>query len=258
MGDPGCLTLPCEFGNNLKTYALDDSGASINLMPYLFYHKMNIKKMKATKMTIHMANRSVTHPRRIIEDILVKIGKFFFPVDFVVMDMKEDVNVLIILGRPLLNTARALVDVRESELALRVGDEEETFGVQDGLQGSDVHDEVFNIHEKNELEELEKLMEEEIQQVKHTKPRASVPIVFEVFASKTPISFVRKESDDLSSDEDEVTSKETGPVVKEEKIPMELKKNEEKMETKRIKRKFDVDKVKAKKENSKKAYIIRV
>ncbi|KAL7600940.1 hypothetical protein Lser_V15G25757 [Lactuca serriola] len=255
MGDPGCLTLPCEFGNNLKTYAPADYGASINLMPYSFYHKLNIKKMKDTKMTIHMANRSVNHPRGIVEDILVKIGKFVFPVDFVVMDMKEDVNVPIILGRPLLNTTRALVDVRESELTLRVGDEEETFVVQDGFQGSDVHDEVFNIDEENELEELEKLMEEEIQQVKCTKPRASVPIVFEVFASKTPISLVSKESDDLSRDEDEVTLMDTSPVVKEEKIPMELKKNEEKLENKGIKRKLDVDEVKAKKDNSKKAYI---
>ena len=102
MGDLGRLTLPCEFGNNLKTYALADSGASINLMPYSFYQKLNIEKMMATKMTIHMANFLVTHPRGIIEDILVKIGKFVFPVDFLIMDMKEDENVPIILGRPLL------------------------------------------------------------------------------------------------------------------------------------------------------------
>ncbi|KAL7603563.1 hypothetical protein Lser_V15G19103 [Lactuca serriola] len=131
MGDPGRLTLPCDCGNSLKTYALADYGASINLIPYSFYQKLNIQKMKATKMTIHMANRSVTHPRGIVEDILVKIGKFVFLVDFVLMDMKEDVNVLIILGRPLLNTTRALVDVSESKLTLRVGNDEEDFGIQD-------------------------------------------------------------------------------------------------------------------------------
>ncbi|XP_023743721.2 uncharacterized protein LOC111891890 [Lactuca sativa] len=153
MGDPRRLTLPCEFGNNLKTYPLASSGASIsiNLMPFSFYQKLNIQKMKAMKMTIHMENRLVTHPRGIVEDILVKIGKFVFPVDFVVIDMKEDVNVPIILGRPLLNTARALVDIRESKLTLRVGDEEETFGLQDGFQGYDVQGEVFNIEDDNEL-----------------------------------------------------------------------------------------------------------
>ncbi|KAL7601030.1 uncharacterized protein LOC111910598 [Lactuca sativa] len=159
MGDPGRLTLPCDFGNNLKTYDLADSGASIYLIPFSFYQKLNIQKMKATKMTIHMANHSVTHPRGIIEDILVKIGKFVFPVDFVIMDMKEVANVPIILGRPLLNTARALVDIRESKLTLRVGDEEEIFGVQDGFQGNNIQGEVFNIEDDDELAKLEKLME---------------------------------------------------------------------------------------------------
>ncbi|KAL7594075.1 uncharacterized protein LOC111904270 [Lactuca sativa] len=151
MGDPGRLTLLCEFGNNLKTYSLADSGASINLMPYTFYEKLNIHKMKATKMTLHMDNRSVTHPIGIVEDILVKIGKFVFPVDFVIMDMKEDTNVPIILGQPLLNTSGDLVDVRESKLTLRVGDDKEDFGMQYGLQGYDVKSEVFNVDEDNKL-----------------------------------------------------------------------------------------------------------
>ncbi|KAL7593720.1 uncharacterized protein LOC111911455 [Lactuca sativa] len=169
MGDPRRLTLQCEFGNNLKTYALADSGASINLMPYSFYQKLNIQKMTVTKMTIHMANRSVTHPRGIIEDILVKIGKFVFPLDFVIIDKKEDAHVPIIFGRPLLNTVGALVDVRESKLTLRVGDDKEDFGIQDGFQGYDVKGEVFNIDEDNELEELEKLMEEEIKIINQVK-----------------------------------------------------------------------------------------
>ncbi|KAL7591857.1 hypothetical protein Lser_V15G34596 [Lactuca serriola] len=78
MGDPGCLILPCEFGNKMKTYALADFGASINLMPYSFYQKLNLPKLKVTRMTIHMDNNSMTHPRGIVVDILVKIGKFVF------------------------------------------------------------------------------------------------------------------------------------------------------------------------------------
>ena len=105
----------------------------------------------------------------IVEDILVKIGKFVFPIDFVVLDMKEDPNVLIILGRSLLNTAGALVDIRESKLTLRVGDEKEIFGIEDGFQRSNVQEEVFNIDEENELEELEKLMEEEIKTIQQVK-----------------------------------------------------------------------------------------
>ena len=88
MGDLGRLTLPCEFGNNMKTYALADSGATINLMPYPFYQKFDLPDLKATRRTIHMANRFMTHPQGIVEDILVKIRKFVFLVDFVVLDMK--------------------------------------------------------------------------------------------------------------------------------------------------------------------------
>ncbi|XP_052623636.1 uncharacterized protein LOC128128938 [Lactuca sativa] len=169
MGDPGRLTLPCEFGNNMKVYALADSEASINLMPYSFYQKLNIQKLKATKMSIYMANRSVTQPRGIVEDIIVKIGKFIFPINFVVLDMKEDPNVPIILGRSLLNTAGALVDIHESKLTLRVGDENEIFGIEDGFQRSDAQEEVFNIDKEYELEELEKLMEEEIKTIQQVK-----------------------------------------------------------------------------------------
>ena len=109
-------TLQCGLGLNRKilrvqTYALADSEASINLMPYSCYQRLSLLELKATRMTIHTTNHSVTHPRGIVEDILVKIGNFIFPIDFVVLDMKEDKDVPIILGPPLLNTARALVDI---------------------------------------------------------------------------------------------------------------------------------------------------
>ena len=209
--------------------------------------------MKATKMKIHMANRSVTQPRGIVEDILVKIGKFVFPIDFVVLDMKEDTDVPIILGRPFLNTAGALVDIRESKLTLRVGDEQEVFGIRNDFQED--KEEVFTINEENELEELEKLMEEEIKvvhQAKRTKPRASVPYLIEVIAYKNPPSWVSEEDEEMTSDEEEVTSKETRPEVKEEGNAMESKEH-----TKGTKRKHEED-GKTKKENSKKAYKRRV
>lgn len=98
MGDPKRLTLPCEFGNNTKTFALADSGVSINLMPYCFYQKLNLLELKTTRMTIHMTNHSVTNPQGIIEDILVKVGKFIFPVDIVMIDMKRMKMYLLSLG----------------------------------------------------------------------------------------------------------------------------------------------------------------
>ena len=114
---------------------------------------------------------------------------------------------------------------------------------------------MFTINEDNGLEELEKLMEEEIKavhQVKRTKPRASVPFLVEVIAYKSPPSWVSKEDDEMTSDEQEVTSRVTKPVVKEEEDAMECKE-----ETKGTKRKLE-EEVKVKKENSKKAYKRRV
>lgn len=76
-----------------------------------------------------MTDPSITYPHGIIEDLLVKVGKFVFTVDFVVLDMKEDEDLPIILGRPFLRTARALIDIHDSKITLRVEDEEVTFGV---------------------------------------------------------------------------------------------------------------------------------
>ena len=113
----------------------------------------------------------------------------------------------------------------------------------------------FTVNDENELEELEKLMEEEIKAVhqdKRTKPRASVSYLIEVIAYKSPPSWVSKEDEEMISDEKEVTSKVTRPVVKEEENVMECKE-----QTKGTKRKHEED-GKAKKENSKKAYKRRV
>ena len=91
-----------------------------------------------------MADRTIKHPRGIVEDVLIRVGKFIFPVDFVVLDMQEDANVPIILGRPFLATGRALIDVQRGELKLRVQGEEETFKVFKATKHPDV-DEVFYI-----------------------------------------------------------------------------------------------------------------
>lgn len=102
--DPGQLTLPCEFGNSNSINSLADLGASINLMPYSFYKNLVLTKLQNTRMTIQMADHSITYPGGIVEYLLVKVGKFIFPVDFVVLDMKDDKDLPIILGRSFLNT----------------------------------------------------------------------------------------------------------------------------------------------------------
>ncbi|XP_047945186.1 uncharacterized protein LOC125191807 [Salvia hispanica] len=106
LKDPGSFNISCVIGNDRQTKALCDLGASINSMPLSFFRKMKIGTLKPTTITLQMADRTITYPKGIVEDVLVKVHDFIFPVDFVVLDMEEDVNVPLILGRPFLATEK--------------------------------------------------------------------------------------------------------------------------------------------------------
>ncbi|KAD2804767.1 hypothetical protein E3N88_38144 [Mikania micrantha] len=123
LADPGMFTIPCLFGDDVKRHALADSGASINLMPYSLYAKLALGDLSPTRMTLSLADRLVKCSRGILKNVLVKVDRFVFPVDFVVIDMEADTTVPIILGRPFLRTAKAIIDVYEGKLTFRVGDE---------------------------------------------------------------------------------------------------------------------------------------
>lgn len=102
LEDPGVFTIPCLFGSDVLCYALADLGASINLMPYSVYEKLGLGDLTPTHMTLSLADKSVKYPKGIVSNLLVKIDKFVFPADFVVLEMEADENVPIILGRPFL------------------------------------------------------------------------------------------------------------------------------------------------------------
>ncbi|XP_022841893.1 uncharacterized protein LOC111365568 [Olea europaea var. sylvestris] len=107
--------------------ALCDLGASINLMPLSVFRKLSLEDAKATTVTLQLADRSLIHPRGIIEDVLIK--KFIFPAHFLILDMEEDKDVPLILGRPFLVTGRAVIDVQRGQLILRLGEEQISFNV---------------------------------------------------------------------------------------------------------------------------------
>ncbi|GJY60233.1 reverse transcriptase domain-containing protein [Tanacetum coccineum] len=109
---------------NKWTNALADSGASINLLPHSIYKQLGLEALTPTRMTLELANRSVTHPMGIAEDVVVRVDGFTFLADFVVVNFEPDPRVPIILGRPFLRTAKALIDLYEETLTLRVGKEE--------------------------------------------------------------------------------------------------------------------------------------
>ena len=91
-------------------------------------------------MTLQMADRTLAHSEGIFEDVLIKVGKFIFPVDFVVIDIKEDKKVPLLLGRPFLATGAALIDVKKRELTLRVGDEAVPFNLNHSLKQPKLRD----------------------------------------------------------------------------------------------------------------------
>ncbi|KAG8490544.1 hypothetical protein CXB51_013684 [Gossypium anomalum] len=136
LKDPGSFTIPCLIGSLNVEKALADLGASINLMPYKMFKQLGLGEPKPTRMSIQLADRSVKYPRGIIEDVLVKVDKFIFPVNFIVLDMDEGVEVPLILGHLFLATARAVIDVGDGKLVLKVGDEEIIFKIYDAMRFS--------------------------------------------------------------------------------------------------------------------------
>ncbi|KAL4329249.1 hypothetical protein AHAS_Ahas13G0281200 [Arachis hypogaea] len=129
LKDPGIFLVLCTIGKMTLDKALCDLGASINLMPLSMMRKLAIEELKPTRMSLVMADRSIKTPNGIVENLLVKVGEFIFPADFVILDTEEEGNNSIILGRPFLATARAIIDVEQGELTLRMHDESITLNV---------------------------------------------------------------------------------------------------------------------------------
>ena len=102
--DPGSFTIPCSIGKYEFKKALCDSGASINLMHLSVVQRLSLGEITPTTITLQMADRSMAQPEGVLEDVLVKVGKFIFPMDFVIMKMEEDTQVPLLLGRPSLAT----------------------------------------------------------------------------------------------------------------------------------------------------------
>ncbi|XP_061360394.1 uncharacterized protein LOC133304373, partial [Gastrolobium bilobum] len=134
LEDPGSFSIPIEIGNIDVGKALCDLGASINLMPLSICKALGIHELKPTKVSLQLADRSTRRPDGVIEDVLVKIDKFIFPADFVILDMQEDAEIPLLLGRPFLATARAMIDVEQGKLMLRVNDETVTIDVLESMK----------------------------------------------------------------------------------------------------------------------------
>nr|GEW49859.1 reverse transcriptase domain-containing protein [Tanacetum cinerariifolium] len=149
LGDPGKFLIPCDFPGMDVCHALADLGASINLMPLSIWKKLFLPELTPTRMTLELADRSITLPEGVFEDVFVKVGKFHFLTDFVVVNLEADPRVPLILGRSFLRTGRALIDVYGEEITLRVNDEVVTFNLNQTTRYSSTYDDlswVYNPH----------------------------------------------------------------------------------------------------------------
>ncbi|GJT43824.1 putative reverse transcriptase domain-containing protein [Tanacetum coccineum] len=122
--DPGSFTLPFIINNLCFNKALADLGASVSVMPFSTYTKLGLGELAHTKLIVELADRTVKRPKGIAENVLV--GKIF-PVDFIVLDMPEDIKTPLILGRPFLSTVHAKIDVFKRKITLRVGNDKVVF-----------------------------------------------------------------------------------------------------------------------------------
>ncbi|PIN26920.1 DNA-directed DNA polymerase [Handroanthus impetiginosus] len=159
LKDPRSFIIFCTIGTHFSGRALCDLGASIDLMPYSIYRTLGLGKAKPTSVTLQSADRSLTYPKRVIEDILVKVDKFIFLANLVVLDMKVDSEISIILGRPFSATGINLIDVQNGELTMRVQDQQITFNVLKAMKFPNESDECFLVNVNYSLTGKEAIIE---------------------------------------------------------------------------------------------------
>ncbi|GKA97077.1 reverse transcriptase domain-containing protein [Tanacetum coccineum] len=151
LKDPYKFLILCDFSELDECLALANLGANINLMPLFVWKKLSLLELTPTRMTLELANRSVAYLEGVAKDVFVKVRKFYFPADFVVVDYDVDPRVPLILGRPFLRMARAFIDVHGEELTLGVNDEAVTFKVGHTLRYSrNYYDEM--VHQVNVID----------------------------------------------------------------------------------------------------------
>jgi len=136
LKDPDSFSIPCTIGNVSIDRALCDLGSSVSLMSYTMFKRLGLGELTPTGIFLQLADRSIKYPMGILEDVPIKVGEFYVPIDFVALDIAEDCRTQIILGRPFLATARCKIDVKEGRLTFDVGEHHAEFGLFENLEAS--------------------------------------------------------------------------------------------------------------------------
>nr|GEU46659.1 reverse transcriptase domain-containing protein [Tanacetum cinerariifolium] len=143
LGDPRKFLIPCDFLGMDVCHALANLDASINLMPLFIWKNLSLPELTPTRMTLELVDRSITRPKGVAKDVFVKVGKFHFLTDFVVVDFEANPRVPLILGRSFLRIGRALIDVYGKEITLRVNDEANTFNLNQTSRYSSTYNDLL-------------------------------------------------------------------------------------------------------------------
>ena len=126
LGDPGVPTIPCSIKRNYVKTALCDLGAGVSVMPLSLYRRLDLNKLTPTEISLQMADKSTAIPVGICEDVPVVVANVTILTDFVILDIPEDDSMSIILGRPFLNTAGAVIDCNKGNVTFHVNGNEHT------------------------------------------------------------------------------------------------------------------------------------
>nr|GEV42925.1 reverse transcriptase domain-containing protein [Tanacetum cinerariifolium] len=170
LGNLGKFLIPCDFSGMDVCHALAYLGTSINLMPLSIWKKISLPELTPTWMTLELADRSITRPKRVAKDVFVKVGKFYFPTEFVVVDFEVDPRVPLILGRSFLRAGRALIDVYREEITLRVNDEAVTFNLNQTTRYSSTYDDMS----VNRIDFIDIVREEYAQEILGHQPSSKL------------------------------------------------------------------------------------
>ncbi|CAM8991408.1 unnamed protein product [Rhodiola kirilowii] len=134
MQDQGSFSIPISIGKIEIDRALCDLGASISLIPYSLYEKIDMGELHPTTISLKLADRCSRVPNGVLRDVPIKVGKFFIPVDFYVLDMDSEQETPVMLGRPFLNTVEAVIKCGEGSIELKIGDEKLKFFLKNAMK----------------------------------------------------------------------------------------------------------------------------
>ncbi|GKB51469.1 putative reverse transcriptase domain-containing protein [Tanacetum coccineum] len=193
--DPRSFTLPCYINNICFDDALANIGTSVNVIPFSTYLNLGLGELAHTKLTVELADRTMKYPKGIAENVLVGIGKFVLPVDFIILDFPEDVKVTLILGRPFLSTAHAKIDVFKRKITLRVGDEKIIFESMKPASSLIKRIYMLGLRERMELDLEDRLMGETLVLNRSLDP--SYRDYIELNNLNIPLELRRDQVDDL-------------------------------------------------------------